>query len=106
MKHELDDDGRSAEQEARRQAEADKAALERLYGSKKQGAKGQWGIGIALLVLGPVLIAVGAGMGGEVGMIAVGVIALAVGIWAFFDGVVRSRQATLEERKAGEADPR
>ena len=87
------------EAEAKRQQEAaDRAALERLYGPKSKEAKGQWGVGIALLVLGAVLIAVGAAMRGEIKMIAVGVIAIGVGVWAFFDGLARAAKAKREAR--------
>lgn len=92
---------RSGEDDAKRQAEADQAALERLYGSKKSEFKLQWGVGIALLVLGPVLILAGAAMGGEGGMIAVGVLALAVGLWAFIDGLVRGSKAKSGDDRSG-----
>ena len=86
------------EAEAKRlQAEADRAALERMYGSPKKQAKSQWGIGVALLVLGPVLIAVGAATQWEIAVIAVGVLALGVGIWALVDGLSRSAKAKAEE---------
>ncbi|MFT7679482.1 MAG: hypothetical protein ACI8QC_003484 [Planctomycetota bacterium] len=75
------------------QREADRAALERMYGSAKSDRKTQWGVGIALLVLGPVLIAVGAAMDGEVVMVTVGVLALGVGAWSFIDGLIRSKRA-------------
>ncbi len=92
-------DPREAEAKRLRE-EADREALERLYGpkSKQKEAKGQWGVGIALLVLGPIMMAVGAAMGGEVGLVAVGAIASGVGIWALVDGLVRADRAKREAR--------
>jgi hypothetical protein len=92
----------SSDEEAKRlKAEADRVALERLYGPKSKEAKGQSWIGVALMVLGPILGAVGAAMGGEPAMIAVGIIALSVGVWAFIDGLLRASREKAEERKHG-----
>jgi hypothetical protein len=94
----------SDEEARRRQAEADRAALERLYGPRSKAARGQSGFGIALIVAGPALIALGAATDGDPALIAVGIVGLAVGIWAFVDGVVRARRAKAEEDSRG--DPR
>jgi hypothetical protein len=53
------------------------------------------------MVLGPILVAVGAAMGGEPAMIGVGIIALLVGVWAFIDGLLRAGKEKAEERKHG-----
>lgn len=92
-------DPREAEAKRLRE-EADRAALERLYGpkSKQKEAKGQWGVGIALLVLGPILIAIGAAMDGDMRLVGVGVVAFGVGIWALVDGLVRAERAKREAR--------
>ncbi|PKN55102.1 MAG: hypothetical protein CVU56_22980 [Deltaproteobacteria bacterium HGW-Deltaproteobacteria-14] len=93
-----DDHDPSAEAgRAKSQAEADRAALDRLYGPKKRDAHTQSWVGIALLVFGPVLILVGAAMDGDPRLIGVGVLALAVGVWAFFDGLARARRARRED---------
>ena len=95
------DDRRGApsdEEAKRRQAAADQAALDRLYGPRSKEANWQWGIGIALLVLGPILVLAGAAMEGEMGLIAVGVLAFGVGLWAFIDGLVHASKHKREER--------
>lgn len=93
-----DDHAPSVEAErAKRQADADRAALERLYGPKKRDAHTQSWVGIALLVFGPVLILIGAAMEGDPRLIGVGVLALGVGAWAFFDGLARARRARRED---------
>ncbi len=85
------------EEARRRQAEADRAALERLYGPEKKAAKGQSWVGIALLLLGVALLGWGAAMDGDVRLVAVGVVALGVGVWAVFDGLARRHRAQTED---------
>lgn len=82
---------------AKRQAEADRAALERLYGPKKKDASAQSWVGVALLVLGPAMIGWGSAMDGDPRLIGVGVVALGVGAWAFFDGLARARRARRDQ---------
>ncbi len=86
------------ERERRRQGEADRAALERLYGPEKKAAAGQSWVGISLLALGLVLLGVGGAMDGDVRLIAVGVIAIGVGVWAVFDGLARRQRARKDDR--------
>jgi len=83
-------------------ADTQRALLERLYGPKheKSGANTQIGVAIALLVLGPGLLLWGLADRGEVTLIAVGIVAVAVGVWALFDGLARSRRAKAREREA------
>ena len=83
----------------RRQAEADRAALERLYGPQSKAARGQSWIGLALVILGPALIALGAAMKGDPGLIGVGIVALAVGVWTLVDGLVRAKRAKDDEAR-------
>lgn len=99
MNRDIQDDTRDPAQRA--QDEADRAALERLYGPKKKEAKGQWGVGIALMILGPLLVLWGVAAHGEPRLIGVGILALLVGVWAFFDGLVRARRAKVEDRERG-----
>lgn len=77
---------------ARRRELEEQAALERLYGPKRAAAKGQSWTGVVLLVLGAGLLAWGAAADGDVRLIAVGVVGLAVGVWSFFDGLARARK--------------
>jgi len=94
-----DDNLTYPEREAKRlQDEADQRALERLYGPKHKQASGQWGLGLALLVIGPGFIAWGAASRGDLRLIAVGVVAIAVGLWSFIDGLARARKAKSESR--------
>lgn len=87
------------ETEAKRlQAEADRKALERLYGPKSTQAHGQWIVGVVLLALGAGLIAWGAAERGDARLIGAGIVGLAVGAWSVVDGLVRARKAGREER--------
>lgn len=102
MPHNLEQSPADPQEAAARRAEeeADRAALARLYGGthKKKEARGQIGVAVALLVLGPGLVAWGAASGGDPGLIGVGVVAVGVGAWAAIDGLLRARRAARAEQ--------
>jgi hypothetical protein len=78
----------------RREEQADREALERLYGpqhnQRKKLAKNQWGLGIAMLIIGPLVVLLGAALDGHPGIIGAGVVCLLVGLWSFIEGMIRA----------------
>jgi len=85
--------------EAKRlQAEADRRALERLYGPKSAQANTQWIVGVVLIALGAGLIAWGGAARGDVRLIGAGIVGVGVGVWSVLDGLARARKARREDR--------
>lgn len=83
-------DGRRPESALDKDEEA--RLLERLYGTPKETARRQRGLGWVLIIAGPAVIALGAALDGHLGVIAAGILCGLVGIWTVIDGAVRSHR--------------